>query len=157
MPNPAFIWPADRAWCVTNDVDPHWAGIAATAAAIDDLLASPALDMVRADPTNPRDPTIGSGSTANSRPVTGVAYGTTLIIWLVGRSEWLPQLAAVRGRSHAGSRISHSAMAADDGEQPGADHWRDQRKSLIEGLPRPVGLARGSGGTRSGTAATARL
>lgn len=52
MPNPAFIWPVDRAWCVTNDVDPHWAGIGATAAAIDDLLASPALDIVRADPTN---------------------------------------------------------------------------------------------------------
>lgn len=52
MPIPAFIWPADRAWCVTKDVDPHWAGIGATPAAIDDLLASPALDIVRADPTH---------------------------------------------------------------------------------------------------------
>ncbi len=26
-PIPAFIWPADHAWCVANDVDPHWAGI----------------------------------------------------------------------------------------------------------------------------------
>jgi hypothetical protein len=26
MPDPAFIWPADHAWCVANDVDPHWAG-----------------------------------------------------------------------------------------------------------------------------------
>ena len=24
MPDPAFIWPADRTWCVANDVDPHW-------------------------------------------------------------------------------------------------------------------------------------
>lgn len=54
MPNPAFIWPADRAWCVANDVDPHWAGIGATSAAIDELLATPGLDIVRADPTVPQ-------------------------------------------------------------------------------------------------------
>ena len=50
MPNPAFIWPADHAWCVANDVDPHWAGIAAASNAIDCLLAAPGLDLVRADP-----------------------------------------------------------------------------------------------------------
>lgn len=47
---PAFVWPADRAWCVANDVDPHWAGIGASEAAITDLLADTRLDVVRADP-----------------------------------------------------------------------------------------------------------
>ena len=51
MPDPAFIWPADHAWCVADDVDPHWAGIGASTAAIDQLLADPRLDVVRADPT----------------------------------------------------------------------------------------------------------
>jgi len=50
MPDPAFIWPADHAWCVANDVDPHWAGIGADVAAIDELLADPRLDVVSADP-----------------------------------------------------------------------------------------------------------
>lgn len=47
---PAFIWPADRAWCLAHDVDPHWAGIGATTAAIDQLRAEPRLDVVPADP-----------------------------------------------------------------------------------------------------------
>jgi hypothetical protein len=51
MPNPAFIWPADHAWCVANDVDPHWAGIGADLAALDELLADPRLDVVPADPS----------------------------------------------------------------------------------------------------------
>ena len=50
MPDPAFIWPADHAWCVANDVDPHWAGIGADVSAIDELLADPHLDVVTADP-----------------------------------------------------------------------------------------------------------
>jgi hypothetical protein len=50
LPDPAFIWPADHAWCVANDVDPHYAGIGATAAAIDQLVAHPGLDVVPADP-----------------------------------------------------------------------------------------------------------
>lgn len=50
MPEPAFVWPADRAWCVTKDVDPHWAGIGADRPAIDQLIADPRLDVVRADP-----------------------------------------------------------------------------------------------------------
>lgn len=50
LPYPAFIWPADRTWCITNDVDPHWAGIGASAAAIDQLLVDPRLDAIRADP-----------------------------------------------------------------------------------------------------------
>ena len=50
MPDPAFIWPADHAWCVANDVDPHWAGIGADLSAIGELLADPRLDVVPADP-----------------------------------------------------------------------------------------------------------
>jgi len=48
---PAFVWPADHAWCVANDVDPHWAGIGGTAALITQLTADPLLDVVLADPT----------------------------------------------------------------------------------------------------------
>jgi hypothetical protein len=50
MPDPAFMWPADHAWCVANDVDPHWAGVGADVSAIDELLADPRLDVVAADP-----------------------------------------------------------------------------------------------------------
>lgn len=50
LPVPAFIWPADRTWCIANDVDPHWAGIGATTAAIDQLMTHSRLDVVRADP-----------------------------------------------------------------------------------------------------------
>lgn len=50
MPAAAFIWPADHAWCIANDVDPHWAGIGANASAIDQLLADPQLNAVPADP-----------------------------------------------------------------------------------------------------------
>lgn len=50
MPDPAFIWPADHAWCIANDVDPHWAGIGADVSAIEQLLADPRLDVVPADP-----------------------------------------------------------------------------------------------------------
>ncbi|WP_369056277.1 hypothetical protein [Kineococcus terrestris] len=49
-PDPAFVWPADRAWCVTKDVDAHFAGVGGTRAAIADLLAHPGLDVVPADP-----------------------------------------------------------------------------------------------------------
>lgn len=50
MPDPAFIWPADHAWCIANDVDPHFAGIGADSTAIDQLLAHSGLDIVPADP-----------------------------------------------------------------------------------------------------------
>ncbi|GAA0268413.1 hypothetical protein [Cryptosporangium japonicum] len=53
-PEPAFVWPADRAWCLAHDVDPHWAGIGADAAAVDDLLADARIDVVPADPTQPQ-------------------------------------------------------------------------------------------------------
>ena len=47
---PAFVWPADHAWCIANDVDPHWAGIGADTAAINQLIADPQLNVVSADP-----------------------------------------------------------------------------------------------------------
>lgn len=47
---PAFAWPADRAWCLAADVDPHFAGIGASRAAVDDLLAAPGIDVVRLPP-----------------------------------------------------------------------------------------------------------
>lgn len=55
-PPPALAWPADHAWCFTSDVDPHWAGIAASAAAITSLTAHPALDVVPASPDRPPQP-----------------------------------------------------------------------------------------------------
>jgi hypothetical protein len=52
---PAFVWPADHRWCFTSDVDPHWAGIGANAAAIDALVSDAFLDIVpaRADEPQP--------------------------------------------------------------------------------------------------------
>jgi len=47
---PAFVWPADRAWCVAGDVDPHWAGVGGTAALVSRLVTDPRLDVVPADP-----------------------------------------------------------------------------------------------------------
>ncbi len=52
---PAFVWPADRRWCFTSDVDPHWAGIGADQAAVERLLNTSGLDVVRAVP-NERPP-----------------------------------------------------------------------------------------------------
>jgi len=49
-PPPAFAWPADHAWCVTSDVDPHFASIGAVAEAIDRLVANPHVDVVVDDP-----------------------------------------------------------------------------------------------------------
>lgn len=46
MPAPAFIWPSNRAWCITSDVDPHWAGIGTDQALVDQLLAEPRIDVV---------------------------------------------------------------------------------------------------------------
>ncbi|HWC22146.1 MAG TPA: hypothetical protein VG502_07590 [Flexivirga sp.] len=50
LPTPAYVWPADHAWCVTEDVDPHFATIAGGAAAIDAVLGIDGLDIVRDDP-----------------------------------------------------------------------------------------------------------
>lgn len=48
---PALVWPADRAWCVAADVDPHWAGIGGSEELVTELLRAADLDVVRADPT----------------------------------------------------------------------------------------------------------
>ncbi|MEV4640108.1 hypothetical protein AB0J80_22435 [Actinoplanes sp. NPDC049548] len=48
---PAYAWPADHRWCLTADVDPHWAGIGAQRAAIDALAGDRSLDVVPARPT----------------------------------------------------------------------------------------------------------
>ena len=48
-PDPAFVWPADRAWCLTKDVDTHYAAVGASSAAIRALLEHPDLDVVPAD------------------------------------------------------------------------------------------------------------
>lgn len=48
--SPAFVWPADHAWCVAQDVDPHWAGIGGDQLLIERLVADPRLDVVLADP-----------------------------------------------------------------------------------------------------------
>jgi hypothetical protein len=47
---PAFVWPADHAWCISNDVDPHWIGVGASTRALDQLAAHPVVDVVPADP-----------------------------------------------------------------------------------------------------------
>jgi hypothetical protein len=41
---PHLMWPADRAWFVTKDVDPDWVGVGGTSALIDELLAIEGLD-----------------------------------------------------------------------------------------------------------------
>lgn len=50
LPTPAYVWPADHEWCVTQDVDPHFAAIGGSAAAIEALRAEPDLDLVADDP-----------------------------------------------------------------------------------------------------------
>lgn len=49
-PSPAYIWPADQAWCVTRDVDPHFAVIAGPAEAVEFLVADRRIDAVISDP-----------------------------------------------------------------------------------------------------------
>ena len=49
-PTPAFVWPSDHAWCVTCDIDPHFASIGAGRDAIDRLVADPRVDVVVDDP-----------------------------------------------------------------------------------------------------------
>ncbi len=52
-PPPAFVWPSDRRWCFTCDVDPHWAGIGGPQALVSNLIARPELDVVPASPEVP--------------------------------------------------------------------------------------------------------
>ncbi|WHU46653.1 hypothetical protein QNM97_22175 [Gordonia sp. L191] len=52
LPLPSFIWPSDRAWCITKDVDPHFASIGANTRAVDELLSDTRIDVVVDDPTS---------------------------------------------------------------------------------------------------------
>lgn len=54
LPIPSFIWPADRAWCIVNDVDPHFATIGASSAAIRGLLSCTTIDATEDDPNSPQ-------------------------------------------------------------------------------------------------------
>jgi hypothetical protein len=47
---PAFVWPSDHAWCVAGDIDPHWAGVGASAPSINRMIGDRRLDAVAADP-----------------------------------------------------------------------------------------------------------
>ncbi|MGW4095021.1 hypothetical protein [Nocardia sp. NPDC004750] len=49
-PDPAFIWPADHTWCLTNDVDSHFASIGADPEAIDLIVTDQRIDAVLDDP-----------------------------------------------------------------------------------------------------------
>lgn len=49
-PTPAFVWPADHAWCVTCDIDPHFASIGGASDAINRLVTNPRIDVVDDDP-----------------------------------------------------------------------------------------------------------
>lgn len=45
---PAFVWPADHAWCVAFDVDAHFAGVGGSEEAITRLLTADGLTTVQA-------------------------------------------------------------------------------------------------------------
>lgn len=47
---PAFVWPADHRWCFTSDVDPHFAGVGASSAAVESLMMTPGIDVVSTSP-----------------------------------------------------------------------------------------------------------
>lgn len=48
---PAAVWPTDRAWCLAYDVDSHFAGVGASAAAIVALLDSENITVRRTERT----------------------------------------------------------------------------------------------------------
>jgi hypothetical protein len=45
--SPNLMWPQDRAWFVTTNIDSTWTGVGGTEALIEDLLAEPRLEVVR--------------------------------------------------------------------------------------------------------------
>jgi hypothetical protein len=53
---PAFVWPADRSWCLARDVDAHFAAVCASEAAVSALLGDADLDVALLSPgeTPPR-------------------------------------------------------------------------------------------------------
>lgn len=68
---PAFVWPADHAWCFALDVDSHWAGIGAHPPLITKLTSDPRLDVVPADPTQGQ-PSYGLGVVGQDLGAVGV-------------------------------------------------------------------------------------
>ncbi|WP_018506099.1 hypothetical protein [Parafrankia discariae] len=52
-------WPADRAWLVATEIDGYRTYLGASRAALDAVLADPALDAVAVRPTTPLDPSYG--------------------------------------------------------------------------------------------------
>jgi hypothetical protein len=45
--SPNLMWPADHAWTVTTNIDSEWTGVGGTARLVEDLLATPGLEVVR--------------------------------------------------------------------------------------------------------------
>lgn len=50
---PSYFWPADRAWCVTTDIDFFWAYVSGRGPCIDEIASKPVLDAYPTAPTNP--------------------------------------------------------------------------------------------------------
>lgn len=46
LPIPALIWPADHAWFIASDIDPHFAAIGASVSAVRDLFGDGRIDVV---------------------------------------------------------------------------------------------------------------
>ncbi len=52
-------WPADRAWLVATEIDGYLTYVGGSRAAVDAVLAAPALDAVEVQPSTPLDPSYG--------------------------------------------------------------------------------------------------
>jgi hypothetical protein len=50
---PSYVWPEDRAWCLTTDIDFYWAFIAATVTCVQEIVATQVLDAYATEPSNP--------------------------------------------------------------------------------------------------------
>lgn len=54
---PSYIWPEDRTWCLVTDIDFYWDYIAATAACVNDIIATTSSLRQYSMPTPPSHPT----------------------------------------------------------------------------------------------------
>ncbi len=52
--SPNLFWPDDHAWFVTTDLEGTWTGVGGSEALVDELLADPRLEVVRARHEEPR-------------------------------------------------------------------------------------------------------
>lgn len=50
---PSYVWPDDRSWCLTTDIDFYWAYLAGSTACIQEVAGIPVLDAFATRPTNP--------------------------------------------------------------------------------------------------------